>query len=77
MLRCIAVASGMMIGGLAFAAQQVSASPMRPGSQQSLHAEAVVEKVGRRHHCARWYRECHGRYGGGRRFLHCMAQHGC
>ena len=44
MLRYVAVASGLMIGGLAFNAQLASAAPMSTPNQ-SLQTESMVEQV--------------------------------
>ncbi|MBX9591831.1 MAG: hypothetical protein K2X43_21265 [Hyphomonadaceae bacterium] len=75
MLRCLAVASGLMMGGLMFSAQQASAAPAVPAGQTP-RADSLVEKA-QAGYCRRWYRECRARWGGGHRFRRCMARHGC
>jgi hypothetical protein len=75
MLRYVAVASGLLIGGLAFNAQLASAAPMSTPNQ-SLQTESMVEQVQYRY-CRRWNRECRDRHGVGGDYRRCMRRHGC
>ena len=54
MVRGLAIASGLMIGGLAFAAQHATAAPIAPVGQ-SVAGDAIVEKAQYRY-CRRWNR---------------------
>lgn len=75
MVRGLAITSGLMIGGLAFAAQHAAAAPLAPVGQ-SVAGGVIVEKAQYRY-CRRWNRECRARWGGGWRYRRCMARHGC
>lgn len=76
MLRYVAVASGLLIGGLAFSAQQASAAPMSRANQSLAGEAGVVERIQMRS-CRRWNFECRERHGGGRDYRRCMRRHGC
>ena len=75
MLRNVTVASGLIIGTLAFAAQQASAAQMSP-VPRTLENGTVAEKVQWRA-CRRWNRECRYRHGHGWDYRRCMRRHGC
>jgi hypothetical protein len=75
MIRYAAIASGLILGGFAFAAQNAVAAPAAP-AYQSLQAESMVEQAQYRY-CRRWNRECRARHGGGWDYRRCMRRHGC
>jgi hypothetical protein len=75
MLRNIAVASVLALGGLVLAVQHASAAPMSSG-MQTLQAGTVAEKAQWRY-CRRWNRECRARWGRGWDYRRCMRRHGC
>lgn len=75
MIRSLAIASGLALGGLAVLAQPAAAAPMS-AVPQTLAGETQVEKVQWRY-CRRWHRECRYRWGYGWRYRRCMRRHGC
>ena len=75
MLRYVALASGLMIGGLAFNAQFASAGQMSTPNQ-SLQTEGMVEQVQYRG-CRHRNRVCRDRHGGGGDYRRCMRRAGC
>ena len=74
MLRYVALASGLMIGGLAFNAQLASAAPVTPN--QSFQTEGITEQVQYRS-CRHRNRVCRERHGGGGDYRRCMRRAGC
>ena len=75
MLRYVALASGLMIGGLAFGAQLASAAPMSTPNQ-SMQTEGITEQVQYRG-CRHRNRVCRERHGGGWDYRRCMRRAGC
>ena len=75
MVRSLAIASALMVGGITFGAQQAAAVTIPPVGQ-TLAGQSIVDKAQYRY-CRRWNRECRARWGGGWRYRRCMARHGC
>ena len=75
MLRYVAVASGLMIGGLALQVQIASAAPVAP-LNQSVQTEGIAQQVQMRS-CRYRNRECRARHGGGPDYRRCMRRAGC
>ena len=75
MVRSLAIASALMVGGITFGAQQAAVVTIPPVGQ-ILAGQSIVDKAQYRY-CRRWNRECRARWGGGWRYLRCMARHGC
>ena len=74
MLRCLALASGLMLGGVAFTTN-AGAAPMAPAGQ-SLAGETVVHGV-QSDYCLRRHRQCGARFGYRLRYRRCMRRYGC
>lgn len=74
MLRCLALATGLMLGTLSFAGT-ADAAPLTPAGQ-SLAGETVVHEV-QSGYCLRRHRQCGARFGYRLRYRRCMRRHGC
>lgn len=76
MTRAETLAAGVAVGALiAFATPPANATPISPAAK-NLVAGTAVQTV-QMGYCARWFRECRLRWGGGWRFRRCLVRHGC
>ena len=73
-LHCLAVVSGLALGGLVLAGSSAMAAPVTPAPPVLDSSPVQQVQYG---YCRRWYHECRYRWGAGWRFRRCMRVHGC